>query len=167
VSDEASKTELDLVGLQKGAPEVLVSGKTIFLGGQAVDQAGFLAMVNAHLTPFETVHERRTLLSQAMTDRLAKEAEAKAFIQDVKTAAANSFGENSVEFQKLGFKPKKKAPPLTPEEKQQKYERLLATRKARNTLGKKQRRNVKGVNGTPAGNEGSPAAPSSTSNTKP
>ena len=153
--------------MQKGAPEVLVSGKTIFLGGQAVDQAGFLAMVNGHLAPIELVHERRTLLSQAMTDRKAKEAEAKAFVNDVRVAATNSYGENSVEFQKLGFKPKKKAPPLTPEEKQNKYDRLIATRKARNVLGKKQKRAVKGVVGTPAGNEGSPAAPSSTTGSKP
>jgi hypothetical protein len=167
MSEQVSITEQDLAALKKGALEVLVSGKTIFLRGQPMDQTTFVALIMSYLAPFDSVVELRTQLAQAMAARLAKEAEAKEFLKEAKAGAAATFGESSVEFQKMGFSPRKKARALSSDEKKLKVARAAATRVARHTLGSKAKRAVKGAVVAPTGNEGSPDAPSSTSGTKP
>jgi hypothetical protein len=144
-SEKSRRNEEDLLALRTGAPEVLTPGKTIVFRGGTYDQAGFLQLVNVALAPYDSVNEHRTLLHQAVVTRDGQEDAAAQFVRDAKAAAIVSFGENSLEFTKLGFKAKKKAAPLTPEQKQLKQARLKATRKARGTMSRKQKARIKGV----------------------
>jgi hypothetical protein len=159
-SNHPEETEQELESILRGIPGVVPSGKTFFFRGTNYDQAGFTQLVESVFAPFENVRQLRAALDQGVKDRESKLDAAKQFVSDIKAAAVTNYGESSPEFSQLGFKSKKKAAPLTPEKKQLRYKRLIATRKARNVMGKRQRQAVKGVIPTPTGNEGSPGAPS-------
>jgi len=161
-NSEPSKTENDLQAVKKGALEVLVPGKTIFFRGAALNQAAYLAQIDNYLTPYETVNDQRTALTQSVAARNAQEPAAQQFVQDSKLAAGNTFGTDSAEFTKFGFEPRKKAAALTPEEKQLKHDHLLATRAKNGTLGKRQARlAAKGIVEPASGAATPPAAPPS------
>ncbi len=160
---EHLNNEEDLRALKAGVPEVFVPGKTIAFRGGNFDQAGFLQLVDIALVPYDSVNEHRVLLHQAIVARDGQEEAAAQFIRDARAGAIVSFSENSPEFQKLGFKPKKKAASLTLEQKQLKQARAKATRKARGTLGRKQKARIKGV--VTPGNGGS--QPSGSESTTP
>ncbi len=157
--NHTSETEQELQSIMKGIPSVVPSGKAFFFKGINYDQPGFTQLVAGFLNPFENVQQLRAQLEQGVVDRDSKEDAARQFVSDIKAAAITNYGENSVEFSQLGFKSRKKAAPLSPEKKQLRYARLIATRKARQVMGKRQRQAVKGVV-PPAGMEGSPGAPS-------
>ncbi len=159
-SEHASETEAELQAIKKGIPDVVPSGKTFFFKGMNLDQQGFTQLVQAVLDAFESVQQLRARLEQAIVERSSKEDAAKQFVSEIKAAAIANYGENSTEFSQLGFKSKKKAAPLSPEKKQLRYKRFIATRKARSVMGKRQRLAVKGDIGSPTGNQGSPGAPS-------
>ncbi len=87
----------------------------------------------------------RAQLALAVAERDSKEAAAKQFLSDLKAAAITNYGEGSIEFALLAFRSKRKPAPLSPEKKQLKYLRTMATRKARMVMGSRQRQEVKGV----------------------
>jgi hypothetical protein len=157
--NHASETEQELQAIMKGIPSVVPSGKNFFFKGINYDQQGFTQLVAGFLNPYESVQQLRAQLEQGVVDRDSMEDAARQFVSDIKAASITNYGEGSVEFSQLGFKSKKKAAPLSPEKKQLRYARLMATRKARNVMGKRQRLAVKGVV-PPTGTEGSPDAPS-------
>ncbi len=151
--DEPSRTEQELRAVLQGAPSVLAGGKTISFGGKSYDLASFTQAIEALLAPYVNVRQQRTLLEKAVEERRSNADEANRFMKILKHEAVASFGEESVEFTLLGFKPKKKPVELTPEQKQHKLEQLRATRAVRHTMGKRQKQSVKGVvssNGTQA-----------------
>jgi hypothetical protein len=157
-TDKPGKTERDLLSIRLGAEQALTGGRTISYKGMSYDQASLTRAADASLGPYQSVHRARTILEQVLSERRAGEASAQELVQIVKLAAAAAFGEDSVEFSLFGFQPKKKAVPLTPEQKQHKLEQLRATRKARKTMGRRQKQAVKGVVSS-GGTAGPPAAP--------
>ena len=104
-NDHFSKTQRDLEGIVKGIPQVLLPGKTFFFKGINYDQAGFLQLVAAVLAPYENVDTSRTQLAQGIVTRDANEPQAQQFVSDVKAAAVTNYGENTPQFDALGFKP--------------------------------------------------------------
>jgi hypothetical protein len=139
------QNEEDLRALKLGIPDVLVPGKTIAFRGGTIDQVGALQLVNAALAPIDNVNEQHLILHQAVVARDGQEEAVTQLIADLRAGAVVSLGENSSEFSRLGFKPRKKAAPLTPEEKQLKRARAKATRQARGTVSRKARAKIKGV----------------------
>ena len=160
-----TKTERDLLAIRVGTQQVLGGGKTILYRGQTYDQTSFTALVDNLLAPYTRVHDMRTLAEKSVEDRRVNEPQAEEFVRLFKVAASAAYGENSLEFSQLGFKPRKEAAALTPEQKQLKLERMRATRAARKTMGRRQRAQVKGVvnPGQPNGSTG-PAAPGTGTN---
>ena len=157
--DNAGRVERDLLAIKQGIAQVLTSGKTISFEGTSYDQASFEQFVDAVLAPFSNVRRLKALIEEGMVERRAKKSEAERIVNVIKHAAGGTFGEKSVEFAAFGFAPKKKAVPLTPEQKQHKLEQLRATRLARHTMGKRQKQAVKGDVSSNGGNAGSPATP--------
>jgi hypothetical protein len=76
-------------------------------------------------------------------------------VRALRQYAINAFGQNSPTLADFGFAPPKTAT-LTPEDKAKRVAKALATRKARGTLGKKQKAAIKGTVPTTA-----PATPPS------
>ena len=159
--DKPSKVEKDLLAMKLGAQQALAGGKTLTFGGKVYDAASFLQAVDGQLAPYSNVHQLRTQLENGVDDRRLSEPQAELFVLLAKHAAAAAFGESSAEFALLGFSPRKTPITLTPEQKQHKLEQMRATRAARHTMGKRQKRAVKGDVSSNGGNPGSPATPPS------
>jgi hypothetical protein len=155
--DQPSKTEQTLSNMQKGAQTALASGKTLTIGGVVYNQQTYAQAVGVMIGRYDAVRHDRTQLAADLADRLANGPQVKQFIQQTKAAVAYVFGEDSQEFSDFGFTPRKKSAELTPEEKELKTARLRATRQARNTMGSRQKKVVKGVVPPPSGS--SPASP--------
>jgi len=158
-NDKPGRTENALLAIRKGAETVLAGGKTFPYLGKTYDLAGFQQLVDTFLTLFTNAREQHTLLATAVSTREANDPAAKEFVRLCEYSAASTYGESSLEFSQMGFKPRKKAAELTPEQKQLKLERTRATRAARNVMGSRQKRNVKGVVNPNGGNTGTPVPP--------
>ncbi len=163
-NDKSLKNENDLNALKQGALEVLVTGKTIFFRGASMDQASFLQLVTVALAPYDFVNDHWMSLHMGIAARDAQEDAASQFVRDARAAVIVSFGENSAEFRSFGFHPPKKPAPLTLEKQQLKNARAKATRRARGTLGPKQRKKIKGV--VPAAESGGTQGPPSSADSK-
>ncbi len=158
-NDKPGRTESTLLAIRKGAEAVLAGGKTFPYMGKSYDLAGFQQLVDTYLTPYTDAREQHTLLASAVASRKANVPAATEFVRLCEFAAASTYGESSLEFSQMGFKPRRKAATLTPEQKQLKLERMRATRAARKVMGSRQRRNVKGVVNTDGANTGTPVPP--------
>ena len=161
-STDHLNSEEDLRALKEGIPQAFTPGKTIFFRGGNLDQASFLQLVTTALAPYDSVNSLHMQLHQGVAARDAQEEAAAQFVRDAKASAIVSFGENSPEFSVMGFKAKKKAAPLTLEQKQLKQARIKATRKARGTMSRKQKEKIKGVVPTPEDSGPSPQSPAGT-----
>jgi hypothetical protein len=146
-----------LQGIEGGVDKVLVSNVTMMFRGQNVGAKTLAPMAADFLGDYTNVELARTALAAAIAAREANEAAAEQFAKDVQAGALATFGENSQEYKAFGFAPRKKPIELTHEQKETKYKKLLATRAARHTMGKRQKEAVKGVVAPPA----APEAPAS------
>ncbi|HZU95178.1 MAG TPA: hypothetical protein VFF73_00615 [Planctomycetota bacterium] len=160
IHDEPSKSERDLLSIKAGIEQVLTAGKTMPFQGQSYDQTGLLAVVNALLAPIQLVRSDRATLERDIGARKANAANLEQFVKLFKAQCVVTYGENSNEFVAFGFKPRKKAAPLTPEKKQHKTAQARATRKARGTVGPRVKQSIIGSVDPAEGNAGTPAPPS-------
>ncbi len=154
-------TEESLDSLMNNISNVLPAGKNMIFRQGNISGPSLLALVTSTWQLYDNVHETKNAWTQAVAARNAAQAATKQLIKDCEDGAYATFGEGSYQYEELGFAPKKKPAPLTPEQKQTKLERLRATRAARNTLGSRQKKAVKGVvNPTPPAASGSTGTPS-------
>jgi hypothetical protein len=138
------ETEQELQAMKRGIPDVMTNQKTCFFKGLFLDEQGFTQLVQGVLDYFENVTQLRARLALAVAERDSKDAAARQFVSDLRAAAITNYGEGSIEFALLGFTSRRKPAPLTPEKKQLKYLRTMATRKARMVMGSRQRQEIKG-----------------------
>ncbi len=157
--ENPTKTERELEAILKGAQQVLAGGKTISFRGQSYDLAGFTTLVQSYLDPYVKIRESRALTRKLLEDRRTNELDASEFVHSMKVTAEGAYGDQSVEYAQFGFSPRKKPADLTPEQKQHKLELMRATRLARHTMGKRQKKNVKGDVSSNGSEAGSPATP--------
>jgi hypothetical protein len=153
-----SKSENSLNSLQRGAQTALINGKTLTIDGVVYNQQSFIQAVGVMVGRYDAVRHDRTQLAADIVTRNANEAAVQKFLDLTEIAVAYTFGEDSAEYTDFGFKPKKKPVELTAEQKQLKVDRMRATRTARNTLGSRQKKAVKGVVEPPAAQGGSAPA---------
>ena len=156
-NDEPTKSESELLSIKAGIEQVLTAGKTMPFKGQSYDQAGLLAVVNALLAPIQLVRTDRATLERDIEARKANATNLQDFVKLFKAQCVVTYGENSNEFIAFGFKPRKKAAPLTPEKKQHQVAQARATRKARGTVGPRAKQSIRGVVDPAEGNAGTPA----------
>jgi len=135
--------ELKLLNIQRGIAAVLAGGKTIPLRGQATGDTVLGPMIAAALAPYVNVTNLRSSLRVGVEARNSNDATVKQLVHDVQIAVETAFGQGT-EFEQFGFKPRKQAQALTPEQKQLKVEKLRQTRAARKTMGKRQKAAIRG-----------------------
>src|SRR5271170_3302221 len=149
MAKNAKNTLQSLINIMRGIVAVLTTGKSMAFRKGTIDGPGLAAIVGPILAAFQVVGDQKTVWKASVTNRHAIEPAASQLIEDVQKGVDMSFGSGSVEFEQFGFTPKKPSAALTPEQKQLKLERMRATRVARGTLGKRQKKAVKGVVPTP------------------
>jgi hypothetical protein len=159
--NESKATEVTLDSLMNNIDNVLPAGKNMIFRQGSISGPSLLALVTASWQLYDNVHETRNAWLQAIAARNAAQEAARQLVKDCQDGAYATFGEGSYQYEELGFTPKKKPAPLTPEQKQTKLDRLRATRAARHTLGSRQKKAVKGVvNPEPPAPSGSTGTPS-------
>jgi hypothetical protein len=137
--------ELQLLNIIVGIQEVLVpQNKTITFRGTAADGPTLNGPASSFIAPYKATHEQKAVLAGTIQLRREQRPAAKKFIKDFRAGVVATFGEDSPEFLKFGFKPRKQSAPLSADQKQLKVARLRATRMARGTRGRRQRAEVKG-----------------------
>jgi hypothetical protein len=169
-SDKTVKLdELALKNIIQGAQAVLVNNKTVAFRGGTLTGAQVVQAAQTMLAPYLVVDTDRTKLKQDVQTRNANDPTVNQWVADFKSGCNTTFGETSVEFGQFGFTPRKAPTPLTPEQKQLRTARLRATRSVRNTLGRVQKKAVKGQVAAPGSSASSPApaqpAPTGTNGT--
>src|SRR5579883_3133476 len=141
--------EISLKQIKVALPNVLAGGKTMLFrqANQGLTVMG--GLVDAALKPFTDADAAEVQRTQAVTAKRANEPVAAQLVEDIKKATSASFGESSEEFSALGFSPRKKATPMTAQEKQQKVNKMLQTKAARGELGKGAKKRKKSPPPTP------------------
>jgi hypothetical protein len=150
--------ELKLLNIQRGIAAVLAGGKTIPFRGQATGDTVLGPMIAAALAPYVNVTNLRSSLRVGVEARNSNDATVKQLVHDVQIAVETAFGQGT-EFEQFGFKPRKQAQALTPEQKQLKVEKLRQTRAQRHTMGKRQKAAIKGGVVNPPASDTTNAAP--------
>ncbi len=153
--DSPGRMEKKLLAIRQGVVAALTSGKTVPYKGQALDSTGLLALVDGYLAPIQKVRTDRAALNTDLETRRTDAPAVAEFVRLLKASVEVTFGENSNEFTLFGFS-KKKATPLTADQKVHKLEQLRATRQARGTTGPRARLAVRGVVSSGGGNAGTP-----------
>ncbi len=150
-SEKPQGMELQLVNIIIGIQEVLTQqSKTITFRGTATDGPTLNGPASSFIAPYKATHEQKAVLAGTITLRREQLPALKKFVKDMRAGVVASFGEDSPEFLKFGFKPRKPNYQLTSDQKVLKVQRLRATREARKTLGSRARAAVKGQVPAPA-----------------
>jgi hypothetical protein len=127
-----------------------VLGKTsIPVGGKSMTPQQIVAIFQRHLDAMAALTKQRAQTTAAVQTERAERATAQAAVPYIRNYVAAAFGENSQQYASLGFAPRKPAQ-QTVESKAQAHLKMLATRKARQTLGKVQKAKIHGVVPAPA-----------------
>jgi len=113
------------------------------LRGQWYTKEDFKAEVTATRKPWKDVRVAKAVVRQFTQDKPANEAKAKQLLADLKATMTTQFGGESETLSQFGFKPKAKRRALTSEQQTLANAKRLLTRKARGTLGKRQREAIK------------------------
>jgi hypothetical protein len=120
-----------------GASDLAVQGKVYAIA----DLVMALTIIRDVLAAVPAAHDAHVTALQARADI---EPRAVTFLDDTCTAVRGALGTKSTNLSVYGIKPRKTAAPLTAEQQVEKTTKAAATRKARGTLGKKQKAKIKG-----------------------
>jgi hypothetical protein len=126
------------------AGQKYLNNKTLVLHGKAVPSATVIATFQQQLAALQASDVARKAWMQATAEHHAAYASTVApMIAQLKTYVLGAFGPASEEARAFGFQPKART--SSPLAKVVGAEKTRATRKARNTLGKKQRLGIRGA----------------------
>jgi hypothetical protein len=128
-----------VTGVPKHMPNVVLAVNRAKLSG-----AQIVAAAKAHLALIAEIKRMRGELDRMLANAKAMRLSMSARRLAVKAYAVATFGAQSIELHALGFSVKKPAKPSA-ETRRAAVEKRLATRKARNTMGTKQRKAIKGT----------------------
>jgi hypothetical protein len=122
-----------------------VLGKTsIPVGGKSMTPQQVVAIFQQHLDAMAALTKQRAQTTAAVQTERAARATAKAAVPYIRNYVAAAFGENSQQYASLGFALRKPAQKSV-ESKAQAHVKMLATRKARQTMGRLQKAKIHGV----------------------
>ncbi len=130
-----------LHALKSHVPDVDVG---IDINGTPHTAAGVVALYQDCLDVRAELTTLRAMLQATIARREQIEAKRRAADRALKPWVINKFGEGSAPAHDFGF-PSPKVTELTVEQKALAVERRLATRKARHTMGKRQKEKIRGV----------------------
>jgi hypothetical protein len=117
---------------------------TILLGTTTYTPATLAAFIQSRLDLANAIDTTRAQWLATVKAYNATSARAKIVLNDLRNYLIAAFGADSPTLADFGFSAPRKAT-LTPEQKAAAIEKALATRKARKTLGKRQKARIKGV----------------------
>jgi hypothetical protein len=117
--------------------------------GKTLKPAALVAVYQSAIDTRTALVSQRAVFNQALAARDNAETTRVATDKDLKFWVINTFGENSQEAEEFGFLPPKVGE-KTVATKAIAVEKTLATRKARGTMGKQQKKEIKGTIVAPA-----------------
>jgi len=153
-SEQQAQDAKVILGIQKD----LLSVPTLSLAGQAITPADLEKLVQSRIDSANAIAPAKVQWSAAVQAYRALDTQVTPILRALRAYLINAHGPTSPVLADFGFSPSKTAV-KTPEVKAEAAEKALATRKARNTLGKQQKKNIKGTV--------SPAAPATSSTATP
>ncbi len=118
--------------LQSTMPDVL-------LGGVKYTPEGLAAFLRARIAAAIAVGSTKAHWLHAIETHNALDKQRDVLLRELRVVVMAMFGPDSPQASALGFRPAKKRTPLTPAQKVARAAKSLATRKARGTLGSRQR----------------------------
>ena len=137
--------------------KLVTSKAAMKINGQPMKLSDVIAVYQANVDARAELITQRAALTKALSARESAEATRQATDVGLKAWVIGEFGASSTEAQEFGFGPSKVAV-KSAETKAKAVKKLRATREARMTLGKRQRKDIKGA--VPASTE--PAVPANT-----
>ena len=140
-----------VVGIGKNLQNVA----SLAVGGSTLTMVAIEALVQSRIDAASAVDVARANWLDATAKYEALNAQVTPVVRGLRRYVIDAFGENSPVLADFGFTPPKKVV-LTPEQNVARAEKALATRKARGTMGKKEKLKIKGTVATTA-----PATPAS------
>jgi hypothetical protein len=120
------------------------AGDRLKLFGKAFIREELLALYRSQIEAIHAVHTARAALASAVAQERAIASRVQAQTPKLRVAVTNEFGFGPDVLADFGWTAPKKPGPKTAEAKRRGAEKLRATRKARQTMGKVQRRRVRG-----------------------
>ena len=160
-AEGATGFDLKLSTLVQGVEKIIPPGSSMMVNGQSVTQPQLIQLLKDALALYEGVRLAKGALISAIQKRVKKDAATHELYQQLKAALIANFGRSNPQLGLFGFKPRNPRV-LTGPEKQLRAAKATITRRKRNTMGQRQKANVKalatptvtlgptGVNVTPA-----------------
>src|SRR5579871_5762813 len=131
-----------------GVKAELKDGLSFSVGGVTYTTAELIAKLASYESLFTAARDDKLALETSLKARDQALPELATFLTSLHAALIGVYGPESSELVKFGFKPRKKAAPLTSEQALARATKAKATRAKRGTLGSKQKAAVKAT-GTP------------------
>ena len=142
------KQYADLIkGLTAGAPAGVTE---LGVGGTTFTIPNLIAKLTGYGALYDAVSKAEAALTTAVQAREAAMPQAAVFLQQARSSVRSTLGATSTDNEGYGITPKKVPAPLTVEQLQAKKEKAAATRKARGTMGPKQKASINFVEQLPA-----------------
>jgi hypothetical protein len=129
-----------IVGIQKNLQNV----SSLPIGGSILTMTAIETLVQSRIDAASAVDVARAKWLDATATYQAVNAQVTPVVGGLRRYVINAFGESSPVLADFGFTPPKKTS-LTPEQNVAKAKKAAATRKARGTMGKKEKLKIKGT----------------------
>jgi hypothetical protein len=133
-----------ILGIQKD----LLNVPTLSLAGQAITPADLVKLVQSSIDAANAIAPARAKWTAAVQASRASTKKLVPILQGLRAYLVNTYGPTSTVLVDFGFSPTKTVV-KTPEVKAEAAVKAKATRKARNTLGKNQKKDIKGTTVSP------------------
>jgi hypothetical protein len=127
-----------------GGLETYADTKTLFINGALVKATAVIQQLQAKLDLLQAAEAAREAFQRAVAAAKPVTSEVDATIAEVRIAAIAMFGHGSEACMAMGFPPPRKRQPSVAT-KAQAVAQNAATRRARNTMGRKQKLAIRGV----------------------
>jgi hypothetical protein len=157
-SPKALLTEMK--ALRAGLPNLPAAITQVTAGGQSSTIPQVEAEMDGYIATYQAESDAETALANAEQAREVMAVTAVPRFEAIRGALKSMLGKKSPALATVGITPDKTPAPLTVEQKQVKVAKALATRKARGTMGPKQRAKIKGT--VPASSPSPAVQPSKT-----
>jgi hypothetical protein len=132
------------MGVLSGVAKHLEQGPKYPLGGKAYTKDEIVAVFQAHLDAIKQVAATRAAAAAAVVKERAAAARAHEVALLLKTVVHGLFGRSAKHWVDFGWELPKKPGPKTVQSKVEGASKGRATRAARHTMGKRQRKKIKG-----------------------
>lgn len=104
--------EAELVKLDEGVQSTLPAGTSLTINGVATKQPAIDTQLQSWIGVFKAVDTAKAAYQNAVQERVAITAAAKAYVKALKAVIKSYFGAQSVQLAALGSRPTKWLPPL-------------------------------------------------------